>query len=603
MTKKPPIINCHTHIFTGDHVPPWLARTFLPWPLYYLLPLSAVVAGLRWWYNYPYRIRFTPFYKKLERALYHTRMFLDRTFILSILTNLLGIFITLNVLHFCYEWLSGLLGPGKNDSLVQRAIDWLKEKGIIISITSGWVKLLFVFFLLLFFQTGRNLILFIFRQSWKIFGMLPGKQTIELLKRYVLIGRFSRYEKQGGILSKLKGQYPRDTGLVVLPMDMAFMDAGPILPVHRLQMQMRELAYLKAKNPDTFFPFVFADPRRLRKSKLYFDYTVGKDGEIILSPHCLIKRWIEHDGFSGFKIYPALGYFPFDEHLLALFKYAADKGLPIMTHCVRGPMFYRGKKKKNWDKHPVFMQSMGKEKSGNDLDDQTDDDDDDDIKLCSMLLPQRKNADFQANFTHPLNFLCLLDRSLLYTVIEKQATDPRIKEAFGFTANKPLKRGLEDLKLCLGHFGGDDEWERFLARDRDNYSSQLEKNPGRGIEFLHNHNGPNKKPRPGKPEQIWKYADWYSICCSLILQYPNVYADISFILHNHPAILPLLKKTLRNAGLRDKVLYGTDFYVVRNHKSDKEMLADMMAGLSEDEFDQIARMNPRKFLNLPEYKS
>jgi hypothetical protein len=45
-------------------------------------------------------------------------------------------------------------------------------------------------------------------------------------------------------------------------------------------------------------------------------------------------------------------------------------------------------------------------------------------------------------------------------------------------------------------------------------------------------------------------------------------------------------------------LYGTDFYVVRNHKSDKNMLADMMGGLDEKDFDQIASTNPRKFLNL-----
>jgi len=48
--------------------------------------------------------------------------------------------------------------------------------------------------------------------------------------------------------------------------------------------------------------------------------------------------------------------------------------------------------------------------------------------------------------------------------------------------------------------------------------------------------------------------------------------------------------------LRSRVLFGTDFYVVRNHKSDKEMLADLEAALSEDELDMIGRINPRQFL-------
>ena len=82
----------------------------------------------------------------------------------------------------------------------------------------------------------------------------------------------------------------------------------------------------------------------------------------------------------------------------------------------------------------------------------------------------------------------------------------------------------------------------------------------------------------------------------MMLQYPNVYADISYILHSNLEIQPLLKQTLQNPGLRMKVLYGTDFFVVRNHKSDKNMLADMMGGLSEEDFDQIARDNPEVFL-------
>ena len=35
-----------------------------------------------------------------------------------------------------------------------------------------------------------------------------------------------------------------------------------------------------------------------------------------------------------------------------------------------------------------------------------------------------------------------------------------------------------------------------------------------------------------------------------------------------------------------------------DHKSEKEMLADMQAGLSEKEFDQIARENLAVFLNV-----
>ena len=84
-----------------------------------------------------------------------------------------------------------------------------------------------------------------------------------------------------------------------------------------------------------------------------------------------------------------------------------------------------------------------------------------------------------------------------------------------------------------------------------------------------------------------------------MLQYENVYSDISYILHDE-AIFPLLKQTLQhdNGKLRRRVLFGTYFYVVRNHKSDKQIVTDTLAELDEEEFDLIARENPRASLGL-----
>ena len=87
----------------------------------------------------------------------------------------------------------------------------------------------------------------------------------------------------------------------------------------------------------------------------------------------------------------------------------------------------------------------------------------------------------------------------------------------------------------------------------------------------------------------------YTIISSLIIQYPKIYADLSYIIHDQE-IIPLLKHTLRNESLKNKVLFGTDFYVVRNHNSEKDLLAQTMANLSSDEFDLIARDNPINYL-------
>ena len=146
-------------------------------------------------------------------------------------------------------------------------------------------------------------------------------------------------------------------------------------------------------------------------------------------------------------------------------------------------------------------------------------------------------------------------------------------------------------QVVYGHFGGEDESEKFLESDRDQYSSALVKYSAVGIHFRTDNKG---EDRPGKIEQLWKNTDLYSMICSMILQYYNVYADLSYIIHDN-AIQPLLRQTLLNPLLRGKVLFGTDFYVVRNHQSEENILAESLEHLCEADFKQIAVCNPAQF--------
>ena len=219
------------------------------------------------------------------------------------------------------------------------------------------------------------------------------------------------------------------------------MDAGKVITRYRDQME--SLAELKNDYPNTLYPFIFADPRRMVApadkeknyrggDKIYFSYT-HEQGSVTLGD-CFIRDYLEGYKFSGIKIYPALGYYPFDEQLLPLWKYAADNGIPVITHCIRGTIFFRGKKQKDWNRHPVFEQAEGK--GGYD----------------SLLLPQMGNVDFSINFTHPLNYLCLLEEILLRKWVGK--CNGETKLLFGFTNEEtPLKSNLRHLKICFGHFG------------------------------------------------------------------------------------------------------------------------------------------------------
>ncbi|MDA7803768.1 hypothetical protein N8987_04260 [Crocinitomix sp.] len=238
------------------------------------------------------------------------------------------------------------------------------------------------------------------------------------------------------------------------------------------------------------------------------------------------NQFIEDEKFSGFKIYPALGYFPFDEDLLPLWKYAEDNEIPIMSHGVKGVIYYRGTIKRDWNYHPVFTEFLGE--NGH----------------VPLAFYQFKNSEFQTNFTHPMNFLCLLEEPLLRKLIGEGKSDLN-KELFSYTDSEtPLKSNLSNLKICYTHYGGAVEWNKFLARDRDNYAQQLMAKPKEGISFGSETTG--KMPW-GRFENVWKYTDWYSIVSSMMIQYENFYADISYVVSD-PKLYPMLRSTI-SSGL------------------------------------------------------
>jgi predicted TIM-barrel fold metal-dependent hydrolase len=582
-TKNPaettcdPIVNCHTHIFKGDQVPPFLSKSFVLFPFYRLIYLPLILSGFKRWFRVTGNIRNSGRLKKYHMITSRLRRPAGIKFALY----LLGLWATVQSFFILYDFISNFLPPGAMIAdLVDKALAILTGFHLILPLPYPVEKVMLVVVVLLFVKWGRNLLFSLFKNILAVFSVLPGSRTTELFKRYVLLGRFSIYERQDKTWSLLTSQYPAGTKFVVLPMDMTFMGAGALKGDGTYQKQMEQLAEIKDKNSgkQTFYPFVFVDPRRIALEKTaFFNYRSDGKGGVILDP-CFIKKYIEDLGFSGFKIYPALGYYPFDPLLLPLWKYAADRQIPITTHCIQGTIFYRGSKKPEWNSHPVFEQSMGHQ------------------TFAPLQLLQEKNVDFQTNFTHPMNYLCLLEESLLRKVVG-QSGDQKLKDLFGYQGDdQPMTYNLKHLKICLAHYGGWEEWDKYLESDRDHYSSQLVKNPDRGIEFFKT--ATSDAVSESKLEQIWKYVDWYSIISSIMLQYDNVYADISYIVYDEK-IFPLLKHSLQPQfeKLRKKILFGTDFYVVRNHKSEKEILTDLMAGLTEDEFNLIARENPKSFLN------
>jgi len=129
------------------------------------------------------------------------------------------------------------------------------------------------------------------------------------------------------------------------------------------------------------------------------------------------------------------------------------------------------------------------------------------------------------------------------------------------------------LKLCLAHFGGIEEWDKHL------------------------------KGRSGKDNE----KTWVELIYDMISggEYPNLYTDISYAVFTprlqglYIDMVDYLKVMLANRRVRSHVLFGSDYYMVKQERmSEKEVSIMLRSRLGEELFFQIAHRNPSKFLKL-----
>ncbi len=308
------------------------------------------------------------------------------------------------------------------------------------------------------------------------------------LERYARILEISRSGSQEDIFKIVRGFYPQGTRFVVLPMDMTFMGAGGLRA--SIDDQHAELARLRDAYPDLVVPFAAVDPRH---------------------PDVVERtiRLLEEDGFCGIKLYPPLGYHPNDPALAPVYAYAAERGYPVMTHCSRGGVHYRGE---------LTERMLTDPESGR--------------RLAGVEREQ-----LVTGFANPENY-------------------------------RPILEKHPKLRLCLAHFGGAADWESYL-----------------------------KEPWLGCSANTPK--SWLATIADLIRAgtYENLYTDISFTVFADDEYVYLLKVLLSDSRIRNRVLFGSDFYVVEDARlEERHRSVRVRSVLGEDLFHTIAEVNPRRYL-------
>jgi len=305
----------------------------------------------------------------------------------------------------------------------------------------------------------------------------------DTFQRYANFIRKGSNKSQYAIFTKMKLNYPALTRFVILSMDFEYMAAGK--PEKDFIDQIRTLAKIKKRHsePGSFIPFVMADPRRPNIIEI-------------------VKMAIEMYEFGGIKLYPPLGYYPFDKRLYPIYEYACKYEIPVVTHCSTGGIYYRGKINKQMLIHPKTKEKLEK----------------------------KRNKDFCRNFTHPANFEYVLS-------------------------------DFPGLKLCFAHFGGNKEWDKYIFAGR--------------VDLL--------------------YKSWLYLIKSLLMRFPNTYADISYTLADS-AYLPTLIKLINNPKLNNKILFGSDFYMANIEQSEQYFAEGIKLAIGHEMFHRIATINPINYL-------
>lgn len=366
-------------------------------------------------------------------------------------------------------------------------------------------------------RKGRKLIQFMF----KIFAKKEAKSRTELDKVIAFLNIGTSVSQLEVFETALDAgrRYDAEVKIVALTLNMDYMDSK--LSNHKkIDTQLEEVKDIKRYYPNHFFPFLAVDPRHrsasalLKWVKSYTEFGFEKGGEL-------------HAYFSGIKIYPALGFFPFDPKLEETYAYAERYGFPIMTHCTRVGSQYVGDNIESLIPKAPFKPDMILPGIQSDYCNKSID------EVLARIerfydAGKVKNSKIGSNddacdlFSHPQNYIPLLEK-------------------------------FPNLKICLAHMGGTSEFFREDELKDNNYGDYLE------------------------VRKLDGYS-WFHLIKEMMIIYPNLYTDVSYTLAEFHKELVLdyfieflntPDKTGRFLGKR--VLFGTDFFMTEQEQRESEL--------------------------------
>ncbi len=160
--------------------------------------------------------------------------------------------------------------------------------------------------------------------------------------------------------------------------------------------------------------------------------------------------------------------------------------------------------------------------------------------------------------------------------VRRTGLSKRAANAFAHPeAFKPVLSEFPKLRVCLAHFGGGEAWEQYVkvGLPPDDEQARKENFLAMILDMLEAQNANGGR------------------------RYPGLYTDISYTSFNYEDYIPVLSVFLQDPRIRDRVLFGSDFYMTEQEELPERSLSMRLRyALGEDAFWQIAHENPKRWL-------
>lgn len=369
-----------------------------------------------------------------------------------------------------------------------------------------------------------------------------------MLKRYATFLQIGKSKDQIAVFEDLMSRYPNETiQFVTLCQNLEYLGVGR--SVSGFEGQIEEVIRIKKTYPNQILPFFGVDPRwknsgtEIRKTvESYFETKIDVGGREVYP-------------FHGLKIYCSTGHYAFDEKLKETFEWAADNGVPVMSHCYYLGGIY------NYDKNYI-------KNNLNPLDIYTNQ-----RFTAPKFIEEGNWLARKLNLNHKKN----CRKSCSYFL------EPYSYESMlNYFENRPDK-----LKICFAHFGG-------VAQIRA--SMNLEKDAEQKVPY-----GVKK-------------TNWFNQVQTLMAKHPNVYTDISYDVaealekKNQNNLLYDTFFNEANKPYGKQILFGTDYFMTEKDSLEQDAVkgfrnyaAQNVLTNGNSLWEQMAKTNPNQYLKSKYY--